>query len=175
MRITNNENKLNVRPEVWICLFLVLSTLFIYFQVGTFEFDNYDTGKYVYDNRHVKAGLTAKGIKWAFTTVYFSNWHPLTWLSHMLDVQLYGLHPGRHHLTNVLFHIVNTILLFGILRRMTGKLWQSGFVAALFALHPLHVESVAWVAERKDLLSTLFGLLVLWSYTRYVQSPSVGR
>jgi tetratricopeptide (TPR) repeat protein len=93
----------------------------------------------------------------------------------MLDVQLYGLHPGRHHLTNLLFHIVNTILLFGILRRMTGKLWQSGFVAALFALHPLHVESVVWVAERKDLLSTLFGLLVLWSYTRYVQNPGVGR
>ena len=175
MRITNNVNNFNARPEVWICLFLVLSTLFIYLQVGTFEFDNYDTGKYVYDNRHVKAGVTAKGIKWAFTTIYFSNWHPLTWLSHMLDVQLYGLHPGRHHLTNILFHIVNTILLFGILRRMTGKLWQSGFVATLFALHPLHVESVAWIAERKDLLSTLFGLLVLWSYTRYVQNPSVGR
>ena len=175
MRIVNKTNNFDVRPEVWICLFLVLSTLLIYFQVGTFEFDNYDTGKYVYDNRHVKAGLTAKSIKWAFTTVYFSNWHPLTWLSHMLDVQLYGLHPGRHHLTNVLFHIANTILLFVILRRMTGKLWQSAFVAALFALHPLHVESVAWVAERKDVLSTLFGLMVLWSYTRYVQNPSVDK
>jgi len=150
MRINNNQNNFNVRPELWICLFLMLSTLLIYFQVSTFEFVNYDSKEYVYDNRHVKAGLTAKGIKWAFTTVYFSNWHPLTWLSHMLDVQLYGLHPGRHHITNVIFHIVNTLLLFIVLRRMTGTFWQSGFVAALFALHPLHVESVAWVAERKD-------------------------
>ena len=93
----------------------------------------------------------------------------------MLDVQLYGLHAGRHHMTSVILHVVNTLLLFGVLRRMTGKLWQSGFVAALFALHPLHVESVAWVAERKDLLSTLFGLLVLWSYRRYVENPGVGR
>jgi tetratricopeptide (TPR) repeat protein len=175
MRRAKNQNNFNVRPEVLFCLFLVLSTLLVYFQVGTFEFDNYDTAKYVYNNNQVKAGLTAKGIKWAFTTFYFSNWHPLTWLSHMLDVQLYGLDPGRHHLTNVLFHIANTLLLFGVLRRMTGKLWQSGFVAALFALHPLHVESVVWVAERKDLLSTIFGLLVLWSYTRYVQNPGVGR
>jgi len=175
MRIRNNQNNFNIRPELWICLFLVLSTLLIYFQVSTFEFVNYDSAEYVYDNRHVKAGLTAKGIKWAFTTIFFSNWHPLTWLSHMLDVQLYGLHPGRHHMTNVIFHIVNTLLLFIVLRRMTGAFWQSGFVAALFALHPLHVESVAWVAERKDLLSALFGLLVLWFYMRYVQAPSIGR
>ena len=147
MRLIKNQNNFNVRPEVLICLFLVLCTLFIYFQVGTFEFDNYDTAKYVYNNNQVKAGLTAKGLKWAITTFYFSNWHPLTWLSHMLDVQLYGLHPGRHHLTNVLIHIFNTLLLFAILRRMTGNLWQSGFVAAFFALHPLHVESVAWVTE----------------------------
>ena len=112
MPADNKRNYLNVRPEVWIYLFLVLSTLFIYFQVSTFEFVNYDSAEYVYDNRHVKAGLTAKGIKWAFTTIFFGNWHPLTWLSHMLDVQLYGLHPGRHHMTNVIFHIVNTLLLF---------------------------------------------------------------
>jgi tetratricopeptide (TPR) repeat protein len=175
MRINNNQNKLIVRPELWICLFLVLSTLLIYFQVSTFEFVNFDTANYVYENRHVKAGLTAKGIKWAFTTISFSNWHPLTWLSHMLDVQLYGLHPGRHHMTNALLHVVNTLLLFFVLRRMTGALWQSGFVAALFALHPLHVESVAWVAERKDLLSALFGLLALWFYTRYAQAPKISR
>jgi tetratricopeptide (TPR) repeat protein len=175
MPITNDKNTFNVRPDVWICLFLVISTLLIYFQVGTFEFVNFDTGKYVYQNNIVKDGLTLKGIKWAFTTFFFSNWHPLTWLSHMLDVQLYGLHPGRHHLSNVIFHIVNTLMLFIVLRRMTGKLWQCGFVAALFALHPLHVESVAWVSERKDVLSALFGLLVLWSYTRYVQKPGVGR
>lgn len=174
MPIIHDKDKFYVRPTVWICLFLVLSTLVIYIQVGTFEFDNYDTAKYVYENRQVKAGLTAKGIHWAFTTTYFSNWHPLTWLSHMLDVQLYGLHAGRHHLTSVILHIINTLLLFGVLRRMTGTLWQAGFAAALFALHPLHVESVAWVAERKDLLSALFGLLVLWCYTRYVQNPGIG-
>jgi tetratricopeptide (TPR) repeat protein len=173
--MVSNESKLNIRPEIWISLFLVLSTLLIYFQVSSFGFVHYDTAKYVYENRIVKAGLTAEGFKWAFSSFYFCNWHPLTWLSHMLDVQLYGLHPGRHHLTNVIFHIVNTLLLFGVLRRMTGKLWQCGFVAALFALHPLHVESVAWVAERKDLLSSLFGLLTLWFYTRYVRKPSVSR
>ena len=173
--MTYNENKLNVRPEIWISLFLILSTLIIYFQVSTFDFVHYDTAKYVYENKLVKAGLTTEGVKWAFTTFFFSNWHPVTWLSHMLDVELYGLHPGGHHLTNVLFHLVNTLLLFGVLRRMTGRLWQPGFVAALFALHPMHVESVAWVAERKDLLSTLFGLLALWFYTRYAQKPSVSK
>jgi len=173
MPMFNADKKINVRPEVWICLFLLLSTLLIYFQVGTFEFNNYDTSKYVYDNRQVKAGLTAKGIYWAFTTTDYSNWHPLTWLSHMLDVQLYGLNAGRHHLTSLILHIVNTLLLFGVLRRMTETIWRAGFVAALFALHPLHVESVAWVAERKDLLSALFCLLVLWSYTRYVKKPGI--
>ena len=175
MQITDTKKNLAVRPEAWVCLFLVLSTLVVYLQVGKFDFQNYDTEKYVYENKIVKAGLTAKGIKWAFTTIYFSNWHPLTWLSHMLDVQLYGLHPGRHHMISAFLHIVNTLLLFGILRRMTGALWQSSFVAALFALHPLHVESVVWVAERKDVLSTLFGLLVLWSYASYVQNPGVSR
>ena len=175
MRLTNNLNNFDIRPEVWVCLFLVLSTLLIYFQVGTFDFVNYDTGEYVYENNLVKSGLTAEGIKWVFTTIHYSNWHPVTWLSHMLDVQLYGLHPGRHHLTNVLLHIVNTLLLFGVLRRMTGKLWQSSFVAALFALHPLHVESVAWIAERKDLLSACFGFLTLWFYARFVQNPGISR
>jgi tetratricopeptide (TPR) repeat protein len=175
MPIAYDKKKFNVRPEVWICMFLVFSTLLIYFQAGRFEFVNFDTDKYVYENEIVKDGLTLKGTQWAFTTVFFGNWHPLTWLSHMLDVQLYGLHPGRHHLTSVLLHIVNTLLLFGVLRSMTGKLGPSGFVAALFALHPLHVESVAWVSERKDVMSTLFGLLALWSYTRYVLNPAISR
>ncbi|MGB2930536.1 MAG: tetratricopeptide repeat protein [Desulfobacterales bacterium] len=113
--------------------------------------------------------MTLESIKWSFTAIHASNWHPLTWLSHMLDCQIYGMNPGQHHMTNVLLHILNTLLLFLVFKRMTGKLWQSGFVAALFALHPLHVESVAWVAERKDLLSTFFWMLTLWSYTRYVE------
>src|SRR5438552_16430602 len=120
-------------------------------------------------------GLTWNGVAWAFTTGHASNWHPLTWLSHMVDVQLYGMHAGGHHLTNLFFHIVNTLLLFGVLHRMTGAVGRSGFVAALFAVHPLHVESVAWVAERKDVLSTLFWMLTLWSYVSYVREPRRGR
>jgi len=157
----------NIRHEIWICFFLVLITLVTYIQVGTFDFDNYDTARYIYENSHVKKGLTAEGIRWAFTTTHVSNWHPLTWLSHMLDVQLYGLDPGAHHLTSLLFHIANTILLFLILAIMTRDLWPSSFVAALFAIHPLHVQSVAWLAERKDLVCTFFGLLAIWSYIRY--------
>ncbi len=173
--ISTKKTFLNVRYEFWICLFLVLSIIVVYYQVSTFDFTNYDTPKYVYNNSHVTDGLTAKGISWAFTTTYFSNWHPVTWLSHMLDVQLYGLNPGRHHLTNLLLHIANALLLFGVLRRMTGDLWQCSCVAALFALHPLHVESVAWVAERKDLLSALFGLLAMGFYLRYVEGRGIGR
>jgi tetratricopeptide (TPR) repeat protein len=175
MNRNNKENFLNVRTDIWICLFLVLVTLGVYFQVGTFEFINYDTPTYVYENNYVKDGLTTKGIKWAFTTLHFSNWHPLTWLSHMLDVQLYGLEPGRHHLTSVLFHIANILLLFGILRRMTDDMWRCLIVAVLFALHPLHAQSVAWVAERKDVLSTLFGFLTLGYYFRYVAYRGIGR
>jgi protein O-mannosyl-transferase len=118
-------------------------------------------------------GLTWHGVAWAFTTEHAVNWHPLTWLSHMLDVQLYGLDAGAHHLTNLLFHIGNTLLLFGLLHRMTGALGRSAFVAGLFAVHPLHVESVAWVAERKDVLSTLFWMLTLWAYIEYVKRPDL--
>jgi len=166
---------LKLAYESWICLLLILVTLVVYFQVGTFDFNAYDTPDYVYENPYVKAGLTAGSINWAFTTVHASNWHPLTWLSHMLDVQVLGLDSGRHHLINVLFHIVNTLLLFGVLRLMTGRLWPSSLVALLFALHPLHVQSVAWVAERKDVLSTFFGLLAVRTYVRYGQRPMIGR
>ncbi|GAG96226.1 unnamed protein product, partial [marine sediment metagenome] len=134
-----------------------------------FDFINYDDIGYVTGNDHVKSGLTLKGLIWSFQTTGFSNWHPLTWLSFMLDIELYGLNAGGHHLTSVLFHIANTLLLFILLRRMTAALWASAFVAALFALHPLHVESVAWISERKDVLSTFFGLLVLISYVRYTE------
>ncbi len=165
---------LHVRREFWICLFLVLITLFIYLQVVSFEFINYDTDRYVYENQYVTTGLTQRGIDWAFTTIYASNWHPVTWLSHMLDVELFGLKSGWHHFSNVLFHSANTILLFWILVRMTGDMWKSSLVAALFAIHPLHIQSVAWVAERKDVLSTFFGLLTVGSYLRYVRCPRIG-
>jgi Flp pilus assembly protein TadD len=132
---------------------------------------NFDDGKYILENPHVRTGLTAEGFIWAFTSSYASNWHPLTWLSHMLDVQLFGLDPGPHHLVNVLFHSVNAVLLFLLLLRMTGAYWQSVFVAALFALHPLHVESVAWVAERKDVLCAFFWMVTLLLYAWYVKRP----
>ena len=159
----------------WVCLALIAANLIVYASVGHHDFVNYDDGDYVSENPLVARGLTWHGVSWAFTTGYSSNWHPLTWLSHMLDVQLFGLNPGPHHLTNLLFHIANTLLLFGLLHRMTGALGRSAFVAGLFAVHPLHVESVAWVAERKDVLSTLFGMLTLWSYVGYVRQPRLGR
>ncbi|MGZ6275481.1 MAG: tetratricopeptide repeat protein, partial [Syntrophales bacterium] len=155
-----------MRRELLVCLCLALMTFSIYWQVQNFDFVRYDDDRYVTENRHVQMGVTAEEITWAFTSLYASNWHPVTWLSHMLDCQLYGLNPKGHHLTNLLFHILNTLLLFLILKRMTDALWRSAFVAALFAVHPLHVESVAWVAERKDVLSTFFWMLTLWAYTR---------
>ena len=160
-----------MKSKALTCLFLVVVTCAVYWQVSNHQFVNYDDGMYITENRHVKAGLTREGIIWAFTTTYASNWHPLTWLSHMLDVKLYGLNSGRHHLMNVFFHAGNTVLLFLLFSRMTGAQWQSAFVAALFALHPLHVESVAWVAERKDVLSALFWILTLLFYDWYVKRP----
>ena len=159
----------NVRPELPVCLFLVITILCVYWQVRNFSFVNFDDRQYVSANYHVQAGLTAESIQWSFSATHASNWHPLTWLSHMLDCQIYGMTPGHHHMTNVLFHILNTLLLFFIFKRISGSLWKSAFMAALFALHPLHVESVAWVAERKDVLSTFFGMLTIWSYVSYVE------
>src|SRR5258706_8800960 len=152
-----------------ICLILVAGTLAIFGRVAGFDFINYDDLDYVTENWHVRSGLTLEGVVWAFTTGYSSNWHPLTWMSHMADCQLYGLNPAGHHLTNLLFHVANTLLLFGFLRKTTGALWRSGIVAALFAWHPLHVESVAWIAERKDVLSTFFWMLTVWAYVEYVK------
>ena len=161
------------RKEIIICLFLVLTTLAVYWQVTNHEFLNYDDNIYITKNHHVQAGLNLESTIWSFTsgTMVSNYWHPLTWLSHMLDFQLYGMNAGGHHMTSLLFHFTNTLLLFFIFRRMTGDIWQSGFVAALFALHPLHVESVAWVAERKDVLSTFFWLLTMLAYCRYVEKP----
>jgi protein O-mannosyl-transferase len=159
--------------EIIICLFIVVATLAVYWQVTNHEFLNYDDDIYITKNHHVQAGLNLESTFWSFTsgTMVSNYWHPLTWLSHMLDFQLYGMNAGGHHMTSLLFHITNTLLLFFIFRRMTGNIWQSGFVAALFALHPLHVESVAWVAERKDVLSTFFWLLTMLAYCRYVEKP----
>ena len=148
---------------------LVLATSLIYAQTLGFEFTDPDDRPYITENIHVQQGLTPANLVWAFTSLSESNWHPLTWLSHMLDVELYGLDPGGHHLSNVLLHIANTLLLFGLLRSSTGALFRSAAVAALFAIHPLHVESVAWVAERKDVLCGFFWLLAMWSYCRQVQ------
>ena len=145
-----------IRRQLFIGLFLTVATLVVFWQVGNHGFINLDDSVYVTKNVHVKKGLSRDSMVWAFTTTHAANWHPLSWLSHMLDVELYGLNPKGHHLTNVFFHLLNTLLLFLVLQRMTGAVWRSSFVAALFAFHPLHVESVAWVAERKDVLSTLF-------------------
>ena len=150
-----------------VAVTLLLSTLAAYWPVTNHEFINIHDGLYVTENEHIRAGLTPESIFWAFTSWHAGNWHPLAWLSHLLDVQLFGLRAGWHHLTNLLFHLANTVLLFAVLNGMTGKLWRSALVAALFALHPLHVESVAWVAERKDVLSTFFWMLTLWAYGRY--------
>src|SRR5580704_1811459 len=157
------------QPSAWpIALSLVLITLALYWPVRHFEFNNYDDGQYITKNPNVQNGLTLPDIEWAFTAAgYAGNWHPLTWLSHLLDIELFGFHAGAHHFTNLLFHTANTLLLFLLLRRWTGALWRSAFVAALFGWHPLHVESVAWVAERKDVLSTFFFFLTLLAYTRY--------
>lgn len=156
-----------------ISLLLVLGTILVYAQVGGHEFLYYDDNMYVTENPPVQGGLSWSGFVWAFTAMHAGNWHPLTWLSHMLDVQLFGLSPGAHHMINVLFHAASTVLLFLVLLRMTGAQWRSAFVAALFALHPLHVESVAWVAERKDILSAFLGLLTLTAYVHYAERPGV--
>jgi Flp pilus assembly protein TadD len=159
------------RPRL-IALLLALVTLVVFLPVARNDFVNFDDDEYVYDNPMVENGLTLAGIKWAFTTGHASNWHPLTWISHMLDCELFGLNAGAQHMVNVLFHAANAALLFMLLLRLTQRLWPSAMVAALFAWHPLHVESVAWIAERKDVLSTFFALLALSSYARYAQKKS---
>lgn len=163
------------RRRFLIGLALSLATLIVYLPVGHQDFVTYDDDVYLIGNPHVVNGLTWENVRWAFTDSTFDWWHPLTWLSHMLDVTLFGMNPGPQHLTNLAFHVASTLLLFVVLERMTGAAWRSGFVAAMFALHPLHVESVAWVTERKDVLSTFFWMLTLWAYCRYAERPGVSR
>lgn len=153
---------------------LVAATLLAYADVGQLGFVRYDDPQYVTENPIVQAGLSAEGMRWAFGTFAAANWHPLTWLSHMLDVELFGIRPGPAHRVNLALHVANVLLLFGLLRVWTGALWRPALVAGLFALHPMHVESVAWISERKDVLSTLFWLLSTAAWTRFVRRGSRG-
>ena len=164
----------NVRLTKWVlavCLALTLITIVVYAPLRNYGFISLDDPQYVSENPHISGGLTWSSVAWAFTTVHASYWIPPIWLSHMLDVQLYGKNAGGHHVTNIVFHIANTLLLFGLFYRTTSGLYRSAFVAALFAIHPLHVESVAWITERKDMLSAFFFLLALWAYVAYVAKP----
>ena len=170
----NEKQKINC--VFFICSVLALSSLAVFCQLHNHQFITiFDDNSYITDNDNVKAGFTWQGIIWAFTSSHAFNWHPLTWLSHMFDCRFFGVDPGAHLLMNALFHTANAILLFFILYRMTGSLWPSAFVAAVFLLHPLHVESVAWASERKDTLSTFLVMLTILSYTYYVQRPCIKR
>ncbi len=159
-------------PEFKICLFLVTITLAVFWQLPTHDFVNIDDSVYVTHNPYIKEGFTATSIKWAFTSFHAEFWHPVTWLSYMLDVELFGMNPGGYLITNLLLHMTSTILLFIFLNQATKCLWRSTIVAALFAIHPLHVESVAWIAERKDLLSAFFWMLTMLFYSCYVKKPN---
>jgi protein O-mannosyl-transferase len=159
------------KPFATICLVLALGTFALYCPLLWHGFLNYDDPDYILNNSHVNGGLSWSGMVWAFKSGYAANWHPLTWISHMVDCQLFGLHPAGHHLVNVLFHTANTLLLFILLNYLTGAMWRSAFAAALFAWHPLHVESVAWASERKDVLSAFFWMLTLIAYAKYVKAP----
>jgi len=158
------------KRETWlVCFGLTLAVLAAYSTIWRCQFVLFDDNDYVTSNDVVKQGVTWPGIVWAFSTFHAGNWHPLTWISHMVDCQLYGMNPAGHHLTSLLLHLANTVLLFLLLRRMTAALWPSALIAALFALHPLHVESVAWISERKEVLSALFWMLAVWTYVRYAE------
>jgi len=163
------------RLDLLICGSLLLVTFAIYAQVFHFDFVNFDDPDYIIGNPHVRQGLTSQGLAWAFTSPGAANWFPLTWISHMLDCQLFGLDSGWHHLHNVLLHSLAAIFLCVFLTRATGSRWRSVLVAYIWALHPLHVESVAWVAERKDVLSAVFWFLTLWAYVWYSRRPGWGR
>ena len=146
---------------------LSVLVLAVYAQVSGFQFINFDDNFYVYENPAIKAGLTRDTLKWAFSAYYAGNWHPLTWISLAADVQMFGVTPGMIHVMNVLLHLLASVLAFAVFRRMTGKFWPSAAIACLFAVHPAHVESVAWIAERKDVLSTVFWFASMWFYVRW--------
>ena len=163
------------RITIAVCIFLTAIIWLVFGQTLGHEFINFDDDRYVYENREVSRGLTLDGLKWVLTHSHASLWHPLTTLSHMADCQIYGLRPAGHHFTNVVLHNLGAILLFLVFRGMTGCIWQSAFIATVFAIHPMRVESVAWVAERKDVLSGVFFMLTLGAYLRYVRAPGISR
>ena len=163
------------KQTILLGLLLIAATVAVYFPVHTQPFANFDDADYVFDNFHVRSGLNWNTVRWAFVTWDAANWHPITWLSHALDTQIFGLDPAGPHDVNVLFHVVNALLLFWVLQRATGYVGRSWMVAALFALHPINVESVAWIAERKNLLSMFFFLLTLAAYRWYASEPREGR
>jgi Tfp pilus assembly protein PilF len=164
-----------MKPALLISCLLIIITLIPYAQTGSFSFVNYDDPEYVYENPVMSSGISLRSIAWTFSIGNSANWHPVTWMSHLADSTIFGMNAGAHHLMNVLLHIANTLLLFFLLFMVTGFRWRSGFVAALFALHPMHVESVAWISERKDVLCTLFFLLTLLCYIRYTRKRSIQR
>jgi len=172
-------NRINLnsdRQKLIIYLTLTVVTFTVFWQVNLYDFTNFDDPLYVTENSHIQSGITLTGIRWAFATTYADSlWHPLIWLSLMLDYQLFGLNAGGYHITNLILHIFSTLLLFWLFNRMTGAIWKSAFVAAIFALHPLHVESVAWIAERKDVLSAFFWMLTLCLYVYYTEKPVIKR
>ena len=184
MTNVRGKDMMTARPGRWsvtgrqlhllICLCLAAVTLAVFWNVQFHYFILYDDLPYIVLNRHIQSGLSGGSIFWAVTTMEMSNWHPLTWLSLMLDYDLFRLNPAGYHWTNLLIHIAGTILLFSVLRRMTEDIWKSAFVAVLFAIHPLHVESVAWVSERKDVLSAFFWFLTMGAYVRYTERPGAG-
>src|SRR5437773_5255669 len=163
------------RRDLLILLGLAVVTFWIYAQVMGHQFITLDDDSYIKENPVVNRGVTLAGLAWAFTTFHEANWHPFTWIAHMIDGQFFGIFAGGHLLVNALIHVANTLLVFWFLLGTTRARWSSALVAALFALHPLHVESVAWAAERKDTLSTFFGLLSLLAYVRYAEAPSIRR
>ena len=172
--IQNPKSKIQNRTLVFLAILAALTVL-SYAHVFTNPFVAFDDGLYVTDNPRAQQGLTLDNVAWAFTTNSAANWHPLTWISHMIDVNFFGLNPRGHHLVNLFWHVVNSALVFLFLKRATGSFWRSAFISAVFALHPIHVESVAWISERKDLLSGFFAILALIAYTRYLRAPSLPR
>src|SRR5664280_2068634 len=171
-------NKINIslgRQKLIVYLVLTVITFAVFWQVNQYAFINLDDDVYVTANSRIQSGITLNGFLWAFSTGYSDTWNPLVWLSFMFDYQLHGLNAGGYHLTNVILHVMSALLLFWLFNRMTGAIWRSAFVASLFALHPLHVESVAWIAERKDVLSAFFWMLTLCLYVYYTEKPVIRR
>src|SRR5665213_1199082 len=169
--MTDQREKL----RTWgICAALAISVMTLFWGALDCDFINFDDPLYVTSNREIQHGLNARSVAWAFSTGTLGNWNPLTWFSHIMDVQFYGMKPAGHHLTNLLLHAASSVLLFLILKRMTGAMWRSALVAALFALHPLRVESVVWISERKDVLSTFFWMLTVLAYIRYTEELKAG-